>query len=97
MKSFYSFLVAGTLFTHSAEGLLPPLYESIKEIQAILGSPEIGERLQSGEVIHNIEKTSSGFALVTNMHRLEIAVVYQNQDKMGPASFKLVFGEPKEL
>lgn len=97
MKSFYSLLVAGTLFTHSAEGLLPPLYENIKEIQAILGSPEIGERLQSGEVINKIERTSNGFAIQTNMHQLDVEVVYQKEGRIGPASFKLVFGEPKEL
>lgn len=97
MKSFYSLLVAGTLVTHSAEGALPPLYESTKEIQAILGSPELGERLSSGEVIEKIEKTSSGFAIVTNQHRLEVDVVYKPQNYMGPQSFKLVFKEALSL
>lgn len=94
MKSFYSLLVAGTLVTHSAEGALPPLYQSAKEIQAILGSPELSKRLSSGELIQKIERTNNGFIIETNHHQLEIEVVYQKTNLIGPQSFKLVFREP---
>ncbi|MCB1113355.1 MAG: hypothetical protein KDK62_01205 [Chlamydiia bacterium] len=94
MKSFYSLLVAGTLVTHSAEGALPPLYQSTKEIQAILGSPELSKRLNPGETILKIEKIQNGFAIETQENRLEVDVVYQRQSLMGPQSFKLVFKEP---
>lgn len=97
MKSFYSIIVAGTLFTHPTEGLLPPLYEGIKEMQAILGSPEIGEKLQSGELITKIEKTNEGFLIETNQHQLDVKVIYQDTHKIGPATFQLKFGEPTKL
>ena len=94
MKTFMIFLMAGSLLTHFAEGVLPPLYQGVKELQSILSSPELGQKLESGDVIEKIKKTEQGYTIVTNKRELSIEVEYQKTGKIGPAPYVLKFGEP---
>lgn len=95
MKIFSLLLLAGILFTDRVEGILPPLYEGIKEIQSILSSPELGHKLESGDVIEKIEKTETGYKITTNKRELLIEVQYQKTRKIGPATYVLKFNEPE--
>ena len=97
MNLFYSLLIAGALITASLQALLPPLYESTKELQAILASPELGQKLTSGDVIEKIERTSDGFLITTNKRTLLVIVTYEATGRIGPASDKLTFGDPVPL
>lgn len=79
----------------SVEGLLPPLYEGIKEIQTILASPELSSKLTSGDVIEKIERTETGFRITTNKRSVDVKIDYEKTQNIGPASFKLTFSEPE--
>jgi hypothetical protein len=79
------------------EGLLPPLYEGIKELQTLLASPLLAQKLQAGDVIEKIEKTEKGYKVTTNKRELEITLHYSSDHKIGPADFTLEFGEPEDI
>lgn len=74
--------------------ILPPLYESLKEIKSIVNSPDLTARLQSGELITKIERNDAGFEITTNQHTLQIDVEYIPTGRIGPAEYKLFFHEP---
>lgn len=81
------------LFINTSFAALPPLWEDVKELKAILDDPQLGSSLQSGESILKIKRTEKGWLIVTNKNHLAIQVVPQQQDKMGPAKFSLEFGQ----
>lgn len=86
------FIFATTLtVTQPLLGLLPPLYESKKEMLAILESPELLSKLSSGELIIAIEKNESGYEVRTNKSHLQVDVQYQEAEHPGPAQFELEF------
>ena len=87
------FLFIAILFTHSVSGLLPPFYESLKEYQALLSSPTLPEKLTSGEWIVDIKRQDDVFTIETLKNRLQVKVVYEKQQRIGPAAFHLEFGE----
>ncbi len=80
-----------------AEAILPPLYETSSEIKAIMADEQLGQKLQSGEVIVKVEKNDQGYEITTNHHRLQVYVTYEPAQRPGPAHFKLRFGEPAPL
>lgn len=77
----------------------PPLYESAKEITAILNDSQLGEKLGSGEMILLIEKSPNdkSYLIWTNHHRLQVNVSYEALEHPGPAHFKLHFETPTPL
>lgn len=79
------------------EGALPPLYQTSSEIKAILEDKQLGQKLESGEVITKIKKNEQGYVITTNQHRLQIYVSYEPPQRPGPAHFKLSFGDPSPL
>jgi hypothetical protein len=83
------------LSTFNVYALLPPFYQSTKEIIAILNNSEVANKLGAGRSISEIIKTDTGYKVVTRECRLEIKVVYSDRkDRMvGPAEFKIELGE----
>lgn len=77
--------------------LLPPLYEGIAEIRAILTDEKLSEVLTSGEVIQEIHKTDAGYMFYTNHHQLNVVVKKLPAQGPGPAKFELEFKEPVSL
>lgn len=79
--------------------VLPPLYQSIRERQVILESPELGELLGSAEFIEGIVKTEEGYMLVTTRYHLPVAVTYEPvaEGLIGPGEPVLEFGEPIDV
>lgn len=97
MKAYvWIFLVAMTL-TSTAQAALPPLYQSTSEIRSILIDEQLGQKLQSGELITDIKRNEQGYEIITNQHRLQISVCYLQDNRPGPAKFSLHFGEPLPL
>jgi hypothetical protein len=86
-------LASSLAFAASACAALPPLYESAKEIRALLESPKLGELLGSGDAIQSITKVDDGFIVATTKHIIKVDVVYDPVDHPGPAKFHLVFHE----
>lgn len=87
----YFFLAAFCLSNLNA--LLPPLYESLHQFQAIINDPKFTEPFQSGEAILSIEQTGDGnFLIKTNHHTLEAKVESLQQSVPGPGHYKVHFG-----
>lgn len=77
--------------------LLPPLYQGIAELKAILDDKKLGQELGSGEVILDIRKTDHGYLIVTNQNELMVQVIYQPNRFPGPAHFELEFKNPTSV
>ena len=96
MKTLFMLLIGTFFSTLPMQGVLPPLYEGIKELQALLASHELSQKLGSGDVIEKIEKTENGYKITTNKRDLEVEVYYTPTGRIGPAAFTLKFGESHE-
>jgi hypothetical protein len=77
MKKFGMILFI-SLVALQAEAVLPPLYQTSSEIKAIMVDEQLGEKLQSGEVIEKIEKTDQGYTITTNKSSLAVKVLLNN-------------------
>lgn len=78
-------------------GLLPPLAQSVRELEAILEDPRLYDLLGSGEVIQEILKNSEGYLVLTRRYALRVELVYTPQKRIGPAAFELYFSDPVPL
>lgn len=90
--------VAGLVFcSQPAFALLPPLFESIAQIKAILDAPELKIELQSGDVIESISRNESGWEIQTNKRELQIEVVSLPLKQPGPGQYEIHFqkAQPK--
>ncbi len=86
---FFLFL-STTLF-----GALPPLAQSVKELQALLADSHIQD-LGSGEPILEIVKMDNGYLVISQNYSMQVDVIYKQmeQKKVGPAQFQLQFHAP---
>lgn len=76
---------------------LPPLFEDIAEIKAILSDEKLGQLLEAGESIDQINKIKIGYAIITNKHKLIAKVIYKPINRPGPAQFDIKFKTPEPL
>lgn len=90
-------LILGTLMSAHLCAALPPLYETLKEYQALLASPQITEKLVSADAIQDIQRDSYGFLIKTNKHNLKVDVVYEPQNHPGPSKFHFVFHDAEAI
>lgn len=98
MKTLSMILATAALFfAPAADALLPPLYSSITEYKELINSQELGKKLDSGEAINDIERTDSGFLIITNKSKLVVDIIREKQDKPGPAKFRLEFHDKEPL
>lgn len=103
MKKLITGLLAVYLVSGMAEALLPPLYEGVREIKAIIENEEFDQKLTSGEVVETIQKNETGYEILSNKHRLQVDVKYKVNDRsgpehnVGPAQFELYFHDPKPI
>ncbi len=74
--------------------LLPPLYQTANEIKAILSDQQLGQKLQSGDVIMSIQKNKESYEVVTNTRKIQVDVIYQPANRPGPAQFVFKFYDP---
>lgn len=94
IKSIF-FISCSLLFFHATIfAVLPPLFEDIAEIKAILDDRKLGEMLGSGETIHLIKKIEKGYLILTNKHKLIVRVIYKPTNRPGPAQFEIQFQTP---
>lgn len=82
-------------FSELSFAILPPFYQSTKEIIAILESPEVAKKLASPYPINSISKTNTGYTIFIEDCQLEVKVIYIPLEKgmVGPAKFEI---EPQE-
>lgn len=97
MKILILTALASLTLLSSLEATLPPLYQTSTEIKAILMDQQLGQKLQSGEVIMKIEKNEKGYEILTNQHRLQVDVNNQPAERPGPTPYTLEFHDPQTL
>jgi len=97
MKKLFLAFTMSICVCLTTEALLPPLFQTADEIKAILSDKELSHYLHAGEVITTIQKNDRGYEIITNQHRLQVDVGYEQLDLPGPARFKFVFHEPSIL
>lgn len=82
----------------SSFALLPPFYQSSKEIKHLLSDPRLAEKLGSGQMILQIIRTNTGYLIVTPQKRLDVEIHYfYPKYKTGPAEYEFNFQEPVEI
>lgn len=94
MKKLLLLISAYVVFNGVAFGALPPLWQNVAEIKAILNDPKLGEFLSSADIIHEIKKSPQGWVIVTQREELSVEVVYQAASHPGPVPFTLIFRSP---
>lgn len=77
--------------TSSAFAALPPLWQGVAEIEAILKSPELGKELDSGEGLQGLYRNADGWIIETNKRKVQAVITHQPQDRPGPQKFTVSF------
>lgn len=93
MKKFLICCSFVLILASKAQAILPPYYESVKEIQSIISSPELAEIIGSGEPILSIERNDKGYEIDTNRYRIQVDLTYKSVPMPGPATYTLKFHE----
>ncbi len=97
MKTFLCIILLSVGLLSPLSAVLPPLYQTAHEIEAIVTSPELDRYLTSADVLTSIEKVKEGYQITTNKHRLLVNVIYQPLQQPGPARFVLKFNKAQPL
>jgi len=95
MRKALFFISCLFLFATSLPAALPPLFQDIAELKAIFDDPQLGQLLQSGEAIKEIQHTEKGYVISTNKNILAVEIVYASAARPGPAKFFVKFSKPK--
>lgn len=76
---------------------LPPMAQSIRELQKLLSSPEI--YINSAEWIKEISRNEKGYLVTTANYEMQVDIHYGGgpQGFCGPAVFRFEFQEPIDL
>lgn len=94
----YSFICMGLiLITTYAEGALPPAWQNVAEIKAILNNPELSHVLDSADLIESISKTEEGWKIITNHGEIAVKINPIPQAMPGPEQFTLEFSKSQSL
>lgn len=91
------FLFLLAISCSTAYALLPPLAQSIREIEAILADPRLYQSLGSPEMIVGIERNEQGYVVVTRNYSLQVILTYTPLPHPGPARFDLDFQPPEPI
>jgi hypothetical protein len=94
-KYLLASLVSFVLLQNTLPAVLPPLWQGVREIEAILSDKHFGKELDSGESILEIKKTENGYLIITNRREHPVHIIYKPQSRPGPAQFEIEFGTPK--
>lgn len=73
------------------EALLPPAWQSVAELQAILQNEQLKNYLQSGDLIEKIQRTNNGWIISTNHSEIMAIVTPESQSIPGPQKFTINF------
>lgn len=95
-KRLYLLLVAMTL-QMPVYALMPPLWEDVAQIEAILQDQHLKDHLDSGDIIVGINRTKKGWVIVTNHKKLPVKVQALPQSMPGPGHYAIEFGSAKNV
>ncbi|MGB7978787.1 MAG: hypothetical protein WCF19_06485 [Chlamydiales bacterium] len=91
MKKWIFILLASTTF-----GALPPLAQSIRELQALLADGRFYDALGSAGRIQEIIRTEHGYLVITQRYTMEVDIKY-GRGVIGPVPFEFEFHEPVDV
>lgn len=82
------------LFASPSYALLPPYYESTKELIDILNNNEVATKITSGRPIQSIEKTENGYKITARECTLDVFIKYKERKDgfVGPAQYEIQTG-----
>lgn len=92
MKKTMFFLLLTFSSFHYVSAALPPLYQSIREYEAILNSDELDDYLGSEQVIQVLYSVpKGGYHIVTQDKVLFAEIIYIGNEMAGPLKFEIKF------
>lgn len=71
--------------------LLPPVWQGVAEIRAILNDPQLNSELNSGDILESITREENGWLITTSKSKVRVQVIPQPQNMPGPEKFKLKY------
>jgi hypothetical protein len=80
-----------------AFGALPPIWQGVAEIKAILNDPQLATVLDSGEILESIERSGQGWMITTSQSEVRVEVIAQKMTMPGPELFRLNFVKSQRL
>lgn len=90
MLRFFSSLCAAMLTCGSLAAALPPLYQGVAELNALIHDSRMKE-IPDGDAIESITKTKDGWEVTTNHSLLQVDIENVPQQRPGPTHFRLKF------
>ncbi|NGX34177.1 MAG: hypothetical protein K1060chlam1_00527 [Candidatus Anoxychlamydiales bacterium] len=85
------------LFAAKVHSLLPPFYQSVKEIKSILSDEEFLSEASSAYPIIDIKKVEGGYLIITSGYEQFVEINYIPQEMIGPAKFEFKFHEKEHI
>lgn len=79
-----------TIFTTSYAAL-PPVWQGVAEIKAIVEDPKLSEFLNSGDILESITKSREGWVIKTSHSSVFVQVIPLPQEMPGPMKFELQY------
>lgn len=77
------------LSVRSLQAALPPFYQSVKELDAILHDPGFNGQFTSADYIETIEHVADGWRLTTNKRTVLAKIVHKKSQMPGPLQFDI--------
>lgn len=86
------FLLVATFFcASSCFAALPPLWNSVREIEGILKHPDLKEYLDASQTINAIERVPGGFRVITNTSKVLVELSPRHDQHVGPVQYEYTF------
>ena len=76
-------------------GLLAPLPQSIREMEAVLLYPALSDFIPQGDRINEITKVKDGYLVITTNRVIKAKITYKKPTTIGPKKFSIQFTELK--
>ncbi len=95
MKKPFLFLIL--LVSANLSAALPPYYQGVCEMQAVLSDTRLSELLGSSERVLSLAKSEDGYIVMTKSRLLLVDIMYLSGHGIGPAHFDLRFNQPVYL
>jgi hypothetical protein len=89
MRQLLFFVALAATTTVSA--LLPPVWQDVAELKAILNDSRLNQLLDSGESLQGIEKQPTGWLIRTDKSIVFATVHPEKQTMPGPEKFSIEF------
>lgn len=90
MKKFLFIFIASAGFS-----ALPPMYQSVRELNSLLADPQLVQILGSSEPIIGVVRTEMGYCVTTLRQSLNVVIHYGGDERLiGPAQYHFEFLEP---